>query len=135
MENQNTIKSTVQISIIEAKLLRDTELIGKMDPFVTVRYKKQFFRTRTIDEGGTNPTWSETFVLQLDSDEVDGEVHITCEDEDLLTNDFIGETKLPLKLIVDEDNMDTIRKWIPLFFKQKKSGDLLIQTILMMPET
>lgn len=44
-------------------MLRDTEFIGKMDPFVQIEYKGIKNKTKTIDGGGTKPIWNDTFEI------------------------------------------------------------------------
>ena len=46
------------ITLIEAKLIRDTEVMGKMDPFVEIEYLDQIFRTEVINDGGDHPIWA-----------------------------------------------------------------------------
>jgi Ca2+-dependent lipid-binding protein len=58
MSNTN-ISGTLLLSVVEAKLARDTEFIGKMDPFAVVQYKQQKFKTKVKDEAGDNPVWNE----------------------------------------------------------------------------
>jgi Ca2+-dependent lipid-binding protein len=47
------------LQIIEGKLLRDTEIIGKMDPFVTLEYSGKKYRTKVHESGGKLPKWQE----------------------------------------------------------------------------
>lgn len=48
----------MRVKIIEGKLYRDTEAIGKMDPFVEIEYIDKKIRTTVLDEGGMNPIWN-----------------------------------------------------------------------------
>jgi hypothetical protein len=47
------------LHVIEAKLLRDTEIIGKMDPFVILEYSGKNYRTKVHLSGGKHPKWEE----------------------------------------------------------------------------
>jgi Ca2+-dependent lipid-binding protein len=47
------------LKVIEAKLLRDTEIIGKMDPFVVLEYSGKKYRTKVHQGGGKHPKWEE----------------------------------------------------------------------------
>ena len=49
---------TLTIIVIEGKLLRDTEAVGKMDPLVEIKYLNQTQRTHTKQEGGKDPFWN-----------------------------------------------------------------------------
>ena len=80
---------TLIIEVIEAKLDRDTEGVGKMDCFVEVKYKDQVKRTKVHHEGGVNPKWEEKLEISLES--LQDKITISCYDEDALSNDLVGE--------------------------------------------
>ena len=80
----------LKLKIVEGKLTRNTELFGNMDPFVLIEYRKQKFKTKVIDEGGLNPKWNETFMIPIFS--VEDLLTITCKDQDLIIDDFVGKT-------------------------------------------
>jgi hypothetical protein len=40
------------LTVKKGKLLRDTELIGKMDPFIEIGYLGKSWRTTVLEEGG-----------------------------------------------------------------------------------
>jgi Ca2+-dependent lipid-binding protein len=65
------------VEVIEAKLIRDTEMFGKMDPFVKITYdlSKLTYKTRAIDNGGKNVQWNETFTINLKST-TEGELRV-----------------------------------------------------------
>ncbi len=46
------------LTIIDGKLLRNTELIGKMDPYVCVEYRKKKYKTDVDNEAGKMPVWN-----------------------------------------------------------------------------
>ena len=52
MSNQKIL-----IRVIEANLTRDTDAIGKMDPFVLITHKGKSFRSKTKIGGGKTPKW------------------------------------------------------------------------------
>lgn len=93
----------LEVEVIEGKLIRDTEIIGKMDPFVKVECQGTAYRTHTIDEGGKLPVWNETFHFYIDTEKVASKdvLKLTCLDEDYITNDLVGETDIPLASICD----------------------------------
>jgi hypothetical protein len=43
---------------MKGKLYRDTEMFGKMDPFVSIEFNKNTYRTTTLDEAGKTPIWN-----------------------------------------------------------------------------
>ena len=51
-------KGKIKITIVEADLTRDTELIGKMDPCCILKFKGQKLKTATHKSGGKKPRWN-----------------------------------------------------------------------------
>jgi Ca2+-dependent lipid-binding protein len=110
--------------------MRNTEIWGEMDPFIRITYKGQIYQTKVLDEAGKTPVWNESFIIELDH--LDDVLHIVCYDEDVITNDFVGETSLKASQICDEHPGITKSEWFDLFYKGKKSGELLLEGQLIM---
>lgn len=51
-------------------------------------------------------------------------------DKDWLTNDEIGESTMPVSMLCD---LKGIKKWIPIYYKGEKAGDILIQAKYIPP--
>ena len=49
---------TLTLTVIEARLDRDTETFGKMDPYVVIHNRMQRLRTTTQEDAGKEPTWN-----------------------------------------------------------------------------
>jgi len=82
------------IRVLVATLFRNTEVIGKMDPFVTIEYQGMEFKTKTIRNGGMRPQWNETFEIDVYS--LSDDIKISIIDEDVIVNDLVGEKTLNL---------------------------------------
>ena len=52
-------KGTLTIKLKEANLTRDTELVGKMDPFAIFIIGDLKAKSATIKSGGKNPKWKD----------------------------------------------------------------------------
>ena len=78
----------MSIKLIEAQLKRDTEMIGKMDPFVRISYINKEFKTQTHSDGGKQPKWNEVFDIELQS--LKDEISISVLESDITDNDIIG---------------------------------------------
>ena len=48
---------TLSIKVLEGNLMRNTEALGKMDPFVQFIHNGDKYRTKTHKDGGFNPNW------------------------------------------------------------------------------
>ena len=47
----------LKLNIHEARLTRDTETFGTMDPYVKITARMQEFKTKVRDNEGKNPSW------------------------------------------------------------------------------
>lgn len=55
--------STLRVTIIEGRQLKDADIVGQNDAFVEVYLDKKYKqRTKTI-QNSNNPVWNETFTL------------------------------------------------------------------------
>jgi Ca2+-dependent lipid-binding protein len=75
-----------------AKLSRDTETFGKMDPYVVLKIGSQVFKTDIHNDGGKFPSWKNEFNAQLQGNE---SVVIQVWDKDSASSDdLVGETEM-----------------------------------------
>lgn len=82
------VGSILDITLVEGRLFRDTEIFGEMDPFILIKYKGLQYKTRVLDGEGKNPKWNETLSIPIDS--VDDSITMICFDYDGTTNDLVG---------------------------------------------
>ncbi len=47
------------------KLIRDTEALGEMDPYVYFELRGQRYKTSILDEGGKNPKWEQDLKIPI----------------------------------------------------------------------
>ncbi len=85
----------LQIKIVGAALTRDTEMIGKMDPYLELSIGGvQVHKTKTLDEAGKNPQWNEECSFEVK--DLNVEVQFKVSDEDFGSDDVVGEGKCTL---------------------------------------
>ena len=48
----------IRLHLVDARLTRDTEWIGKMDPYCKIETRSQRLKTRVIDGAGKTPRWN-----------------------------------------------------------------------------
>ena len=78
------------VTVIEAKIERDTEWFGKMDPYCIVKYREQILKTKEHTDGGKAPRWNET--LTIDVKYVGDDIEIAVMDAELMGKDnLIGK--------------------------------------------
>ena len=90
---------TVEITLVEGKLYRDTEMFGAMDPFISIKYKTNEYKTKALDGAGKTPKWNETLSIPIDS--IDDVITITCIDDDGGSRfDIVGSETFKLSLLI-----------------------------------
>ena len=109
----------LELLILEAKLDRDTEVFGKMDPYVVINNRMEKFRTKTQDGAGKNPYWNE--VVTLDVKYIGDDMQIWVKDEEVCTDELIGEATVKLSALCVEGGIDD---WWTITFEGKKAGML-----------
>ena len=112
---------SLSITIIQGKLHRNTESLGKMDPFVELEYQDKKFTTKVVEDGHKNPLWNETFEIAIES--LQDELKISCYDQDSLSNDLIGELSVPLSKLCSVNE-----QWLNLDYKGKKAAEIMISS-------
>ena len=78
----------LHLTCIEAQLTHDTEMFGKMDPFVKITSGHLGIKTSVDENGGKKPTWNQT--LHIDPFYMDDIVKIQVLDQDLNKTDVVG---------------------------------------------
>ncbi|GBB94769.1 hypothetical protein RclHR1_02410015 [Rhizophagus clarus] len=115
-----TKKGTLTVTVVEAKNLKDEDLIGKSDPYINLildKTNKQIQHT-TTKSGDLNPTYNETFTFRTDGD---SHLKIECWDKDTITSDdIIGKAEVSLSHVISKGSDEC---WVKL-----KSGKLGIRS-------
>ena len=114
---------TLKVHIIEAKLERDTEAIGKMDPYCIVNMRMQRIRTKTAMDEGKQPTWdNEKF--DLDVKYIGDDMHLEVFDEDPCDSDLVGSANIKLSAMCMNGGFD---EWYEIQFKGRRAGAVHIK--------
>ncbi|GAU50961.1 hypothetical protein TSUD_378940 [Trifolium subterraneum] len=107
------------VRVIEAKNLPAMDPNGLSDPYVRLQLGKQRFKTKVIKKN-LNPKWDEEFSFKVD--DLKEELLISVMDEDkFLIDDFVGQLKVPMSLVFDEEIKSLGTAWYTLQPKSKKS--------------
>ena len=80
--------SMLTLVIVKAELKHDTEMFGKMDPFVKLTSEHLKLQTKVHENGGKKPVWDQPF--NIDPDYLGDEVKFWVLDQDLASQDIIG---------------------------------------------
>ena len=120
-----------------ATLTRDTDTFSKMDPFVEgelVGIPPQkgttTFKTNTHHGGGKTPLWEEKFTMAVctsgkDQVKADAGLKFKVLEEDVTSNDEVGDAFVPLK-----DIFTSVAKaqTVKIMYKGKEAGTVVIET-------
>ena len=77
---------------------KNTELVGKMDPYCVVKYLKKEYKSKVHNSGGKEPIWDDQFTLEVGKFTTD--ITFTVFDDDIGSDDLIGEAKLKMSTFV-----------------------------------
>ncbi|KAL6182150.1 hypothetical protein ACLB2K_043573 [Fragaria x ananassa] len=85
-------QGTLDVHLMNAKGLKNTEFFGKMDPYVIIQCKNQEKRSKVATSQGSKPVWNEKFVFRVTEGVT--ELKLTIMDKDTaVRDDFVGELR------------------------------------------
>jgi len=108
---------TLRVTVVEAKLTRDTEFFSKMDPFVVIETRQQKLKTKTMQGAGKTPKWDQIF--DIDVKYIGDDMKLQVFDEDVTSSDLVGETTIKLSSLCVNGGLD---EWYTIGFHGKQSG-------------
>ena len=88
MVSNTATSGALKLTVVEAKLTRDTEFFGKMDPFCIIEYRQDRWKTAVKQNAGKVPKWDQTY--DIDVKYVGDDMWIKVFDEDITDNDPVG---------------------------------------------
>jgi len=96
LDELKKLQGSVLITNMKAKLTRDTEVVGKMDPYARLKMRELVYKT-AIQEGiGKEPIWKESFEIGLYSYMKEKILEVTVLDEDVDSDDIVGTGTIDL---------------------------------------
>jgi Ca2+-dependent lipid-binding protein len=67
MDSKSTGGGKLKINIVKGEMLRDVQTFGQMDPYVTIHYMGQKYKTKIMNSAGKNPVWNDSFDIEIGS--------------------------------------------------------------------
>ncbi|ORX62079.1 hypothetical protein DM01DRAFT_1315413 [Hesseltinella vesiculosa] len=99
-------EGTLQVTVVEARKLKDEDLIGKNDPYVELwldsKYKQ---RTKTLN-GTNDPVFNQTFTFPLSRGSSDHKLHFQVFDKDTIGSDEVGKCSVDFADVVQGRPVD-----------------------------
>ena len=92
---------TLVVKVVSAALKSDEDLIGKMDPYVSLEYTGQpLQRTKVAESGGETSVWNETFKYPITKvQDLKNTLKLAIMDEDLFSKEDLGHETFHLGLL------------------------------------
>ncbi|XP_073128142.1 16 kDa phloem protein 1-like isoform X2 [Henckelia pumila] len=102
----------MEVTLLQARGLKNTEFFGKIDPYVLIQYKNQELKSQTAGGKaskfrayfwqGSNPVWNEKFKFRVEYPIKGNEHHklilkIMDKDTFMTQDDFVGQATINLK--------------------------------------
>ena len=115
---------SLALTVIEARLTRDVETFGKMDPYVKIISRQQNFKTNVKDGAGKTPVWNQTF--NIDVKYVGDDLTIQVYDEDVGSDDVVGVATIKLSALCVNNGID---EWFQVAHKGKSAGQVHLKSV------
>jgi len=116
---------TITLRPVEANLTHNTDLIGKMSPYVAFIVGNDVYRSQVCKKGGKNPVWGDAVTIPYSNE---ASVVVEVMDKDKFTrDDNIGTTVINLKEL---QRTGQSSQWYPLTYKNKAVGEVLLEASL-----
>ncbi|CAI9101735.1 OLC1v1039128C1 [Oldenlandia corymbosa var. corymbosa] len=97
-------RGTLEVLLVSAKGLDNTDFLSDMDPYAIFTYKTQEKKSGVASGKGCDPEWNETFLFSIS--EGVNELKIKLMDSDnFSSDDLVGETTIPLDAVFDEGSI------------------------------
>jgi Ca2+-dependent lipid-binding protein len=107
---------------LNAKLTRDTEAFGKMDPYVSVSLGSQKLKTQVNKDGGKTPVWKDVLTFQRRTED---KILIEVMESDSAGDDMIGQATYPMSNLISKKGKAT--ETLKIYFKEKECGFITVE--------
>jgi len=116
----------LHVTLHEAKGLRDTETLGKQDPFAKLKLSKKEYRTKVHDGGGKVAKWDETFEFSLKARDDEEKISLHVVNHNVISDAAIADTTL---VVYDLIKSPPNKKWFPVMHGGKAAGEVCISVV------
>ena len=119
------MSGTLHMTIEEAKLKRDTETFGTMDPYVKIKFNEETHKSETVEDGGKHPKWN--YKLKLEVNDLMDDIKFEVWDSNTFSDDVIAKT-VGLKVFSIIGPNKGMTEDHPLFYEDENRGTIKIRT-------
>ncbi|KAK6141025.1 hypothetical protein DH2020_025235 [Rehmannia glutinosa] len=97
-------QGTLEVQLISAKGLENTDFLSGMDPYAILTCRTQEKKSSVASGDGSCPEWNETFLFTVSGGVT--ELKIKLFDKDTFTeDDLVGEATIPLEPVFAEESV------------------------------
>lgn len=112
------------LEVLEARIKRDVELVGTMDPYVKFKLRDDHWKSPVCKNGGKNPKW-EGAVWEVDVKYIGDDLEMIVKDDDRGKDEKIGEAVMKASAFTGAKDWD---EWFIFQHKGKKAGKVHIRS-------
>ncbi|KAJ0987778.1 hypothetical protein J5N97_006134 [Dioscorea zingiberensis] len=91
-------RGILEVQLIDAKGLQDTDALGDMDPYVLIQYRNQEQKSSVARGQGRSPSWNESFKFQVHNagaaDHHQKLILRIMDEDTFTTDDFVGQAMI-----------------------------------------
>ncbi|CBI31668.3 hypothetical protein VitviT2T_019251 [Vitis vinifera] len=90
----------LEVLLLDARGLQDTDFLGGMDPYVLIQYKNQERKSSVARGEGGSPVWNEKFTFRVEYPGGEGQYKLVLKimDKDTFSaDDFLGQASIYLE--------------------------------------
>ncbi|KAG9454698.1 hypothetical protein H6P81_007602 [Aristolochia fimbriata] len=87
----------LEVQLVDARGLGETDFLNSMDPYVILQYKSQESKSSVARGAGGSPVWNERFTFRVDYPGADNQYKLILKimDKDTFSaDDFVGEASI-----------------------------------------
>ena len=104
-----------------ARLTRDTDSLGSMEPYCKLKYDGIKQKTKVDSSGGKTPNWSETFTYEVTSCTI---LIVSVWESDTFANEEVGTAEIDVNKLKTYGGLSD---WVKLYYKGKDAGEIYVE--------
>ena len=119
MQNEGLL----EVQLLKGKLTHDTEMLGKMSPYITLVFKDKKHKSKIHYEGGNTPIFEDKFTFDVTSP--NEEIVMRVWDKDMTTSDAVGFCKIKVSSLMINNGTED---WFDIYFDNKNAGSIQLRS-------
>tara|TARA_B110000285_G_C15028261_1_gene565322 strand:- start:326 stop:625 length:300 start_codon:yes stop_codon:yes gene_type:complete len=97
--------------------------MSEMDPYVSIHYDGNVYKTQILEEAGKHPVWNMNFDITIKN--ISDEITFIVYDKDITDSDEVGRRTLSIDQLIKKDSY--VDKFFIIKYDHQKSGELRLR--------